>query len=88
MDEAASEKTLKALNRVGGQVKGVGKMVEEGRYCIDIVTQIEAARAALGRIESDLLRHHLGHCVKSAMISRDAGERERVIEELVGLFRK
>jgi CsoR family transcriptional regulator, copper-sensing transcriptional repressor len=88
MDKTDSEKTLKALNRVGGQVRGIAKMVEESRYCIDIVTQIEAARAALGRIESDLLRHHLGHCVKSAMTSRDSGERERVIEELVGLFRR
>jgi CsoR family transcriptional regulator, copper-sensing transcriptional repressor len=88
MDKLTSDKTLKALNRVGGQVKGIAKMVEEDRYCIDIVTQIEAARAALARIESDLLRQHLGHCVKSAMSSRNPAETERVIEELVGVFRR
>lgn len=84
----ATEKTLKALNRVAGQVKGITRMVEEDRYCIDIVTQIEAARAALARIESDLLRQHLGHCVKRAMTSSNKGEQEKVIEELVGVFRR
>lgn len=88
MDKSVADKTLKALNRVGGQVKGVARMVEENRYCIDIVTQIEAARAALARIESDLLRQHLGHCVKTALTSRNAAEQERVIEELVGVFRR
>ncbi len=84
----ATEKTVKALNRVAGQVKGITRMVEEDRYCIDIVTQIEAARAALARIESDLLRQHLGHCVKRVMTSPNKGEQEKVIEELVGVFRR
>src|SRR5690606_18821990 len=60
LDAASTDKTLKALNRVAGQVRGITRMVEEDRYCIDIVTQVEAARAALARIESDLLRQHLG----------------------------
>ena len=54
MERSVSEKVLKNLNRVEGQVRGIAKMVEEDRYCIDVVTQIEAARAALARIESDL----------------------------------
>lgn len=88
MDKAVSEKVLKSLNRVEGQVRGIAKMVEEDRYCIDVVTQIEAARAALARIESDLLRQHLGHCVHRAMNSKNASEQEKVIQELVGVFRR
>ena len=88
MEKAASLKALKSLNRVEGQVRGIAKMVEEDRYCIDVVTQIEAARAALARIESDLLRQHLGHCVHRAMNSKNAAEQEKVIEELVGVFRR
>jgi DNA-binding FrmR family transcriptional regulator len=88
VDKTASAKALKNLNRVEGQVRGVAKMIEDERYCIDIVTQIEAARAALARIESDLLRQHLGHCVHRAMTSKNVAEQERVIEELVGVFRR
>jgi DNA-binding FrmR family transcriptional regulator len=88
MDNVVSQKVLKNLNRVEGQVRGIAKMVEEDRYCIDVVTQIEAARAALSRIESDLLRQHLGHCVHRAMNSKNASEQEKVIEELVGVFRR
>jgi DNA-binding FrmR family transcriptional regulator len=84
----ASKKTLNALKRIEGQVRGVGGMVAEDRYCIDIVTQIEAIRAALARVEGDLLREHLNHCVHQAMSSKDSKERERVIEELVGVFRR
>ena len=88
MEKVASAKVLKNLNRVEGQIRGIAKMVEDDRYCIDVVTQIEAARAALARIESDLLRQHLGHCVHRAMNSKNAGEQEKVIEELVGVFRR
>jgi DNA-binding FrmR family transcriptional regulator len=88
MEKNVTDKVLKNLNRVEGQVRGIGKMVEDDRYCIDIVTQIAAARAALSRIESDLLRQHLGHCVHRAMNSKNASEQEKVIEELVGVFRR
>ena len=88
MEKAASVKVRKNLNRVEGQIRGIAKMVEDDRYCIDVVTQIEAARAALARIESDLLRQHLGHCVHRAMNSKNAAEQEKVIEELVGVFRR
>ena len=88
MERSVSEKVLKNLNRIEGQVRGIAKMVEEDRYCIDIVTQIEAARAALARIESDLLRQHLGHFVHRGMNAKNASEQEKVIEELVGVFRR
>ena len=88
MAHGDTTKNLSALKRIEGQVRGIAKMVEEDRYCIDIVTQIAAARAALSRIESDLLRQHLGHCVHRAMNSKNAAEQEKVIEELVGVFRR
>jgi DNA-binding FrmR family transcriptional regulator len=88
MDSHTGRKALMALKRVEGQVRGVAKMIEDGRYCIDVVTQIEAARAALARIEADLLRQHMAHCVKAAMTSPDPEAQERVIEELIGVFKR
>lgn len=83
-----TKKAGTALKRIEGQVRGVSKMIEEDRYCIDIVTQIEAVRAALAKVEADLLRQHLQHCVHKAMTSKDLDAQERVIEELVGVFRR
>jgi DNA-binding FrmR family transcriptional regulator len=88
MDPAVAKKAGTALKRIEGQVRGVQKMLEEDRYCIDVVTQIEAVRAALSKVEADLLRQHLQHCVLHAMNSKDKTEQGRVIEELVGVFRK
>jgi DNA-binding FrmR family transcriptional regulator len=82
------KEALTSLKRAEGQVRGVAKMVEEDRYCIDVVTQIEAVRAALAKIEADLLRQHLQHCVIEAISSKDATIRDRMIEELVGVFRR
>lgn len=86
MAHVDQDRALAALRRIEGQVKGISKMVEADRYCIDIVTQIAAARAALGRVEADLLRGHIGHCVHKAMKSGDAAERAKVLDELVTVF--
>lgn len=88
MDPTVAKKAGAALRRIEGQVRGIQKMVAEDRYCIDVVTQIEAVRAALSRVEADLLRQHLQHCVHQAMKSKNANEQSRVIEELVGVFRR
>ncbi|MGD9967301.1 MAG: metal-sensitive transcriptional regulator [Hyphomonadaceae bacterium] len=88
VDGNVKKRAANALRRIEGQVRGVAKMVEDDRYCIDVVTQIEAVRAALARVESDLLRQHLHHCVHEAIASKDAAARERVIEELVGVFKR
>lgn len=88
MDPIAAKKSGAALKRIEGQVRGIQKMIDDDRYCIDVVTQIEAVRAALSRVESDLLRQHLQHCVHKAMHSNDADDQSRVIEELVGVFRR
>ena len=61
----------KRLNRIEGQVRGIARMVEEDRYCIDIVTQVAAVRAALRRVEEEILRDHVAHCVEHAIVSGD-----------------
>ena len=88
MAHGDTKKNLSALKRIEGQVRGIAGMVEADRYCIDIVTQIAAARAALSRVEADLLRGHIGHCVHRAMKSGDSAEQAKVVEELVGAFNR
>jgi DNA-binding FrmR family transcriptional regulator len=75
----------KRLNRIEGQVRGLGRMVEEDRYCIDIVTQIAATRAALRRLEEQILKDHVGHCVEHAINSGNKAEQRRKIEELMAV---
>lgn len=77
---------LKRLSRIEGQVRGLARMVEEDRYCIDIVTQIAAARAALRRVEDEVLRDHIAHCVEHAIVSGDAADQRRKIEELMDVL--
>lgn len=78
----------KRLNRVEGQVRGLSRMVDEDRYCIDIVTQIAAVKAALRRIEEVVLSDHVSHCVEEAIASGDpAAQREKVAELMAVLGR-
>jgi DNA-binding FrmR family transcriptional regulator len=81
-------KLLNRLRRIEGQVRGVARMVEEDRYCIDILTQTQALRAAITKVETELLRHHVDHCVRSAFVSDDAQDQRRKIEELVEVLRR
>jgi DNA-binding FrmR family transcriptional regulator len=73
----------KRLSRIEGQVRGLAKMVDEDRYCIDIVTQISAVRAALRRVEEEILRDHVGHCVEHAISTGDKADQRRKIAELM-----
>lgn len=75
----------KRLQRIEGQVRGISRMVEEDRYCIDVVTQIAAVRAALRRVEEEVLRDHVGHCVEHAIASGNKAEQRRKIEELMAV---
>ena len=86
MDDAARESCKKRLKRIEGQVRGLSRMVEEDRYCIDIITQISAVRAALRRVEQEVLRDHIGHCVKQAMRSDDVRSQDRTINELIDVL--
>lgn len=77
---------LNRLHRIEGQVRGLARMVEDDRYCIDVLTQMRAARAALARVEAIMLKDHLGHCIEHAITSGDLGEQRRKAAELVELL--
>jgi CsoR family transcriptional regulator, copper-sensing transcriptional repressor len=77
---------LKRLGRIEGQVRGLARMIEDDRYCIDVVTQIAAVRAALRRVEQEVLRDHVGHCVEHAIRSGDRDEQRRKVTELMEVF--
>jgi DNA-binding FrmR family transcriptional regulator len=83
MRQAIKASCQKRLSRIEGQIRGLSRMVEEDRYCIDIVTQIAAVRAALRRLEEEILRDHVGHCVEHAIASGNKAEQRRKIEELM-----
>ena len=78
----------KRLNRIEGQVRGISRMVEEDRYCIDIVTQISAVRAALRRLEEEILHDHVTHCVEHAIASGNKAEQRRKVEELMSVVKR
>ncbi len=83
MDHANKKKTLQRLNRIEGQVRGIARMVEEDRYCIDIMTQIAAVHAALRKVEEALLSNHVSHCVEHAIRTGDAEDQRRKVAELI-----
>ena len=86
MKREVKPRLLNRLNRIEGQVRGVKRMVEEGRYCIDVLTQLQAVRAALVRVESEMLKNHLGHCIESAIVSGNANEQRKKATELIELL--
>jgi DNA-binding FrmR family transcriptional regulator len=77
---------LRRLNRIAGQVRGLARMVEEDRYCIDVITQIAAVTAALRRAEEEILRDHVGHCVEHAIASGDKIDQRKKISELMDVL--
>lgn len=83
MHDTTRRKVTQRLKRVEGQVGGVLRMVEDNRYCIDLLTQISAMRAALHKVEEEILRDHLNHCVADAFASGDAVDQRHKVEELV-----
>lgn len=82
------ELQLGRLNRVVGQLQGIKRMIEEGRYCPDILTQTRAASSALKSIEIAILETHLCHCVTDALSSRDANNSQKKINELIELIKR
>jgi DNA-binding FrmR family transcriptional regulator len=83
MHKEAKAQVTKRLQRIEGQVRGLARMVEEDRYCIDIVTQISAVRAALRRVEEEVLRDHVAHCVEGAIASGNRADQRKKIAELM-----
>jgi DNA-binding FrmR family transcriptional regulator len=88
MKNEAKSKRLNRLSRIEGQVRGLSRMVEEDRYCIDILTQVAAVRAALRRVEEEILSDHVAHCVEHAISSGNAADQRLKIAELMEILRR
>ena len=86
MRSPTKEQVLKRLSRIEGQVRGVSRIVEEDRYCIDVLTQVSAVRAALKRVEEEVLRDHVAHCVEHAIRSGDAEDQRQKVKELMDVI--
>jgi len=83
MQTVTKTAVMKRLRRIEGQIRGLARMVEDDRYCIDIVTQISAARAALRRAEEEILNDHVAHCVEHAIASGDKDDQRRKVAEIM-----
>ncbi len=79
---------IKNLNRIAGQIEGIRKMIEDGRYCVDILTQLRAARSAIRTLEAGILETHLQHCVADAMIDGNRKRATEKIQELKDVFKR
>ena len=86
MQHAVHTNCLKRLSRIEGQVRGIARMIEDERYCIDILTQIRAAQAALRKVEGEVLKDHMTHCVEHAIASGDKADQRRKLAELLALL--
>ena len=88
MKNENTPKLLARLNRIEGQVRGVVGMIEQGRYCIDVLTQLQAIRAAVVKVETQMLKDHLGHCIEDAIVSGNANEQRKKAAELIELLER
>ena len=79
---------MASINRIAGQLEGVKKMIEERRYCADILTQLRAIRAAVNTVESRVLEAHLDACVSEALKSGNEANSRKKIEELKDMYRR
>ena len=82
------EAIVRRLNKIEGQVRGINRMLDEDRYCIDILHQVQATKAALTKVETALLRDHASACVDEALQKGSLDEQREKIVELVGLFER
>lgn len=88
MEGSKTISRLRRLSRIEGQIRGIARMVEGDRYCIDIITQLAAVRGALQRVEEDILREHVARCVEHAIASGDGDEQRQKVTELIDLLRR
>ena len=88
MKSPTKEKVGNRLRRIEGQVRGVARMVEEDRYCIDLLTQLQAVRAALHKVEEEILRDHVTHCVAAAFTTGDAEAQRQKVDEVIAVVAK
>jgi len=83
-----SQSTIRRLKRIEGQVRGIARMLEEERYCIDVLNQMQAVKAALAKAESEILKDHASSCVEAAIASGDSDAQRAKVSELIDLFDK
>jgi DNA-binding FrmR family transcriptional regulator len=86
MVAANHQSTVRRLKRIEGQVRGLVRMIDDDRYCIDVLQQVNAVKAALLKVESEILRAHAASCVDEAIESGNADDQRRKFDELVKLF--
>jgi CsoR family transcriptional regulator, copper-sensing transcriptional repressor len=86
MRQLAKSSVLRRLKKIEGQVRGLSRMVEDDRYCIDVVTQLSAVRAALRRAEEEILADHAANCVEHAIASDNKAEQRRKVNELIDVI--
>lgn len=86
MNDATKKSVSNRLKRIEGQVRGISRMVEEDRYCIDLLTQLQAVRAALHKVEEAILKDHVQHCVAHAFASGDMVDQRHKVDELVAVL--
>ena len=88
LDDDNRTDITKRLNRIAGQVQGIQRMVDDERYCVDILTQIAAVRAALGKVSDQVLEAHLNSCVVNSFASGSETDRDAKVQELLDVFRR
>ena len=88
VDPSIKDRNLKRLRRIEGQVRGLQRMVEEDRYCADILTQISSVHEALRSVGRELVRNHLKHCASAALRGDDPAAAEEMYDELVDMIYK
>lgn len=91
MEQTTHKEQLEYLRKIEGQVRGIQRMIEEGKYCVDILNQIHSAISALARVEDKILEKHFENCVSNAIKSGSAAGRKQKLDEilqLVSRFRK
>lgn len=88
MQHGSCRACLSRLGKIEGQIRGVMRMIEEGRYCIDVLTQISAIQAALNKVRGEVLKDHVETCVEEAIKGGDTADQRRKFNELVDIFGK
>ena len=88
MDAEIKSSNLRRLARIEGQIRGIQRMIEDDRYCADILTQVSSAQEALRAVARALMRNHLSHCATHAIRTGSEQERETMYDELLDLIYK
>jgi DNA-binding FrmR family transcriptional regulator len=87
-NQTTHEKQLQYLKKIEGQIRGVQKMIEEKRYCVDIMTQLHSVIGALYRVENEIFKRHIDGCVVGALKGKSEKDKEQKIDEVIALISK